>query len=118
MLGLRLRSVPLLLLLAVVGLAVTGALIDRPHTDVSAPAVVRAGAGWDAVVRISRRGRALDGFRPTLELDDGDMRRTFSGREIGPGLYRVQVTLPHPGAYTYRIVVPGAGTHGGTVIAQ
>ena len=62
---------------------------------------------------IARRGRRLDGFRPVLTITADGQSKSFKGKEIAPGRYRVRVIFPYPGAYTYTVNVPlGSGARG------
>jgi len=113
-LGLRLLRSTLMLALIVAAAAAVGAWADRPKVAVERPpALVPAAKPWSALVEISRRGRRLDGFRPVLTISSDGTSKSFQGREIAPGRYRVRVVFPYPGAYTYTVTVPsGAGTRG------
>lgn len=113
----RLRSVPLLVLIVAV-VAAVGAWADKPHVAVAdPPKFVPAQRPWDAIVEISRHGRRLDGFRPVVTISGPDDPRTFAGKAIGIGRYRVEVVFPHPGAYTYTVVVANRVALKGSVTA-
>lgn len=102
----RLRATAAVAVVAT-GSVVAAAFADKTTVKVQTPppATVRAGATWDALLQLSRRGRRLDGFEPTLEIEDASGHRTFLGDETKPGVYRVRVVFPHRGEWSYRIRV-------------
>jgi hypothetical protein len=104
----------LVLVVIVAIVAAVGAWADRPNVAVDRPpAFVPATQPWSAVVDISRRGRRLDGFRPVLTITAAGRSKSFKGKEIAPGRYRVRVVFPYPGSYTYTVTIPsGAGARG------
>jgi hypothetical protein len=116
----RLRAIPILAVV-VASIAVLGAWTERPHVTLTdAPSVVKAEKPWSAVVRITRRGRRLDGFRPVFEVTDseGTMHRA-TAKEIGPGTYRISLVFPSSGFYSYKVVVgPDAPGPHGTIYAE
>jgi hypothetical protein len=115
----RLRAIPILAVI-VACIAVLGAWTDRPNVTLTTPSVVKADKPWSAVVRITRRGRRLDGFRPVFEVTDseGAMQRS-TAKEIAPGVYRVALVFPSSGFYTYKVVVgTDAPAPHGTIYAE
>lgn len=109
----------LLLVLISAAVATVGAWTDKPQVDVaqgSNPAVP-ATKPWDALVEISRRGRRLDGFRPTMTIEGLSASRTFTGQAVSAGKYRVSVVFPHAGYYTYTVKVANRVAARGTVYA-
>jgi hypothetical protein len=114
---LRLRST-LALVVICAGVATVGAWTDKPRVDVQAkPTAVTATKGWNALVEISRRGRRLDGFRPTMTIQGFGDPRTFTGKAVAPGKYRVSVIFPMPGYYTYTVKVADSVEARGTIYA-
>jgi hypothetical protein len=113
----RLRST-LVLVLICAGVATLGAWTDKPHVDVAqgSPAVPAA-KPWNALVEISRRGRRLDGFRPTMTIEGLGSPKTFTGKAISAGKYRVSVVFPHPGYYNYTVRVANRVEARGTIYA-
>jgi hypothetical protein len=97
--------------------AAVGAWADRPSVAVvHPPQLVTERVPWSAIVEISRHGRRLDGFRPVLTISaDGAPRKSFSGTEVTPGRYRVQVVFPTVGVYTYKVAVAPDVVTTGTV---
>src|SRR5665213_1042582 len=101
----RLRgSVILVLIIAIV--VSVGAWTDRAHVALAkGPTAVPAAKPWDTIVEISRHGRRLDGFRPVLTITGLGDPRSFNAKEVAAGRYHVQVIFPHPGFFTYTVVV-------------
>lgn len=113
----RLRSsVTLVLIIAAV--AMLGAWTDRTHVALeTGPTAMPAAKPWNTIVEISRHGRRLDGFRPVLTIAGLGDPKSFSGREVASGRYRVQVIFPHPGFYTYTVTVADRISARGTIYA-
>jgi hypothetical protein len=113
----RLRSTVLLVLVCAI-VAILGAWTDEPHVDVAGgPTAVPVSKPWDAVVEISRHGRRLDGFRPTMTIEGMTGSTTFKGKAVAAGEYRVKVIFPHAGFYTYTVKVANHISARGTVYA-
>jgi hypothetical protein len=113
----RLRSTLLLVLICVM-VAILGGWTDKPQVDVAnGPTAVPATKPWEALVEISRRGRRLDGFRPTMTIQGLGDPKTFTGKAISAGKYRVQVVFPHPGFFEYTVKVANRVSARGTVYA-
>jgi hypothetical protein len=109
----------LLLVLICATVATVGAWTDKPHVDVAQGSnqAVPAAKRWDALVEISRHGRRLDGFRPTMTIEGMAGTRTFTGQAVSAGKYRVSVVFPHAGYYTYTVRVANRVAARGTVYA-
>jgi len=107
------------MLVLIIAIVVTvGTLADRTHVAVAkGPSAVPATKPWDAIVEISRHGRRLDGFRPVLTITGLGDPKSFDGKEVAAGRYRVQVIFPHAGFYTYTVKVADRIALRGTVYA-
>jgi hypothetical protein len=113
----RLRST-LILVLIIATVVTLGAWTDRTNVAIAqGPTALQAAKPWNAMVEISRHGRRLDGFRPVLTLDGFGADQSFAGKQVAPGRYRVRVIFPHPGFYTYVVVVADRVALRGTVYA-
>jgi hypothetical protein len=99
------------------GVATLGAWTDKPRVDVRGSTAVPATKPWDALVEISRRGRRLDGFRPTMTIQGLGDPKTFTGKAISAGKYRVSVVFPQAGYYTYTVKVADRIAARGTIYA-
>jgi hypothetical protein len=98
--------------------AVLGAWTEKPTVDVEAgPGAVPAAKSWESLVEISRHGRRLDGFRPTMTIEGIGDKKTFTAKAIAAGKYRVSVVFPQPGYYTYTVKVGTQVAARGTVYA-
>jgi hypothetical protein len=116
---LRLRNT-LILVAICAAVAVLGAWTEKPTVDVKpGPGAVPAKKSWDSLVEISRHGRRLDGFRPTIEIEGiaAGSKQTFKAKAIAAGKYRVSVVFPQPGYYTYEVKVADRVAAKGTVYA-
>jgi|SRR5581483_9246902 len=112
----RLRTIPLLVVI-VACVAALGAWTDRPHYQVDVPLVTAATQPWNAVVKVSRRGRPLDGYRAVVTLTGPRGTQRVTAKELGGGVYRFRVKLKHGGFYTYSILVGDRLAGHGTVYA-
>jgi hypothetical protein len=114
----RLRTIPVLLVI-VAGVATLGAWTDRPHYQLveAQPVVEAATKPWTAVVKVTRRGRPLDGYRAVVTLTGLRGTQSVAAQELGGGLYRFRVRLAHGGFYTYTIRVGNRPAENGTVYA-
>ena len=63
----RLRTVPLLLVIVAI-VAALGAWTDDLKVQTKAPPVVLATKPWNAIVRVTRRGRGIDGYAAVVTL--------------------------------------------------
>jgi hypothetical protein len=100
----RLRTIPLLVLVIAI-VAALGAWTDRPKVETSLPPVVAATKPWDAVVKVTRRGRPLNGYRAIVTLVGPRGTERVRAKELGNGRYRFRVRLPHGGFYAYTVSV-------------
>ena len=113
----RLRG-PLILLLIIAVVVTVGAWTDRTRVALAkGPSAVPAAKPWNTVVEISRHGRRLDGFRPVITIAGLGDASSFNGKEVASGRYRVQVIFPHPGFYTYTVMVADQVAARGTIYA-
>jgi hypothetical protein len=113
----RLRST-LTLVLSIAIVVTVGAWADRTHVAITkGPTAVSATKPWDTIVEISRHGRRLDGFRPVLTIAGLGDPRSFNGKQVAAGRYRVEVIFPQPGFYTYTVKVADRIALRGTVYA-
>lgn len=113
----RLRTVPLLVVI-VAAVAALGAWTDRPHVTVEdAPPVVEATKPWDAVIEITRRGRPLVGYQAVLTIVGPRGSERIKAKDLGRGRYLVRVRLAHGGFYTYTLTVGRRVAARGTVYA-
>jgi hypothetical protein len=111
----RLRTIPLLVVIIAV-VAALGAWTDKPKVTVEdAPPIVQASQPWDAVVKVTRRGRPLDGYRAVLTLVGPNGTMTVRAKELGFGRYRVRARFPEGGFYTYTLQVGDRVAARGTV---
>jgi hypothetical protein len=108
----RLRS-GVTIIIVVLGLALLAGFADATSVKVKhAPDTARAGKPWTADVEVDRRGRRLDGFRPTMTFVGPDGREVAHPSGKGSGTYRVQVVFPHPGKWSYTVRVGNARSYG------
>ena len=106
------------LVLIVASVAAVGAWADRTKISVHpGSGAVPATQPWETMVEISRHGRRLDGFRPTLTIAGLGTAKTFRGDEVSAGRYRVQVVFPHAGFFSYTVSVADRVAARGTVYA-
>lgn len=112
----RLRTIPLLLFVIAI-VAGLGAWTDRPKVVTNAPPVVAATKPWDAIVKVTRRGRPLSGYRAIVTLSGPRGTERVQAKDIGGGRYRFRVRLPHGGFYTYTMMVGDRVVGRGTVYA-
>jgi hypothetical protein len=108
----------LLLVLICTVVAGVGAWTDKPSVAVEAkPTVMTKTKSWDALVEISRHGRRLDGFRPTITIVGPGNSETLDAKAVSAGKYRVSVVFPQPGYYTYTVKVANRIAARGSVYA-
>jgi MYXO-CTERM domain-containing protein len=71
----------------------------------STPAGVEPGKPWTVDMTILQHGRSpLEGVKPSLTIVNGDASKTFSAKPTGkPGVYRVAVTFPTAGKWSYQV---------------
>jgi hypothetical protein len=112
----RLRTIPLLVVI-VACVAALGAWTDRLHYQTKAEGVTAATKPWTAVVKVTRRGRPLDGYRAFVTLTGPRGTERVGAKALGGGVYRFRVRLDHGGFYTYTILVGDRIAGHGTVYA-
>ena len=88
----RLRTIPLLVVVVAV-VAALGAWTDRLKVVTKAPPVIAATKPWNAVVKVTRRGRGIDGYRAVVTLVGRAEPRRCARKELGHGIYRFRVQL-------------------------
>jgi hypothetical protein len=71
----------------------------------STPDGVQPGKPWVVDMTILQHGRTpLQDLDPTLTISNGDARQTFNAKETAePGVYRVSVTFPSAGLWSYEV---------------
>ena len=71
----------------------------------STPEGTKPGDPWVVDMTILQHGRTpLEGLNPTLTIVNGDARQTFNAKETAePGVYRVSVTFPSSGLWSYEV---------------
>jgi hypothetical protein len=113
----RLRSIPLLVIIIAL-VAGLGAWTDKPKVKVQeAPAVVVATKPWDTIIKVTRRGRPLDGYKAIVTLKGPRGVQRIKAKELGGGRYLIRVRVPHGGFYTYTVTVGDRVAGSGTVYA-
>jgi hypothetical protein len=110
----RLRTIPLLLVV-VACVAGLGAWTDRLKVVTEAPPVVAATKPWNAIVTVTRRGRAIDGYKAVVTLTGPRGTQKVQAQELGGGVYRFRVTLSGGGFYSYTVLVGDRIAGHGTV---
>ena len=95
-------AVPLLFL-ALASTAVAGGWATVGMS--STPTGVEPGKPWVVDMTVLQHGRTpLEGLNPSLTIVNGDSRQTFHAKETKqPGVYRVSVTFPTSGLWTYEV---------------
>jgi hypothetical protein len=105
----RLRATPLLVVIIAI-VAVAGAWTDRPNVQVEkAPTIVQGKTRWEAMVKVTRRGRPLDGAKAVMTLKGPNGVQKVQAQGLGGGWYRVRVRTPEMGFYTYTINIGNNG---------
>jgi hypothetical protein len=112
----QLRTIPLLVLVVAV-VAGLGAWTDRPKVVANAPPVVAATKPWNAVVKVTRRGRPLTGYKAIVTLSGPRGTERVQADDLGGGRYRFRVRLPRGGFYSYTVTVGDRVAFRGTVYA-
>jgi hypothetical protein len=100
----RLRTIPVLVFV-IAAVAGVGAWTDRPKVVTDAPPVVAATKPWDAIVKVTRRGRPLNGYRAIVTLTGLRGTQRVRAKDLGGGRYSFRVKLPYGGFYTYRVLL-------------
>ena len=110
----RLRTIPMLVVVvAVVAASAPGPTASRCET--TAPPVVAATKPWNAIVKVTRRGRGIDGYHAVVTLTGPRGTQQVRAQELGGGLYRFRVKLTGGGFYTYTVLVGDRIAAHGTV---
>jgi len=110
----RLRTIPLLVVVVAV-VAALGAWTDSLKVQTKAPPVVAATKPWNAIVKVTRRGRGIDGYHAVVTLTGPRGTQRVNATELGGGLYRFQVKLSGGGFYSYTVLVGDRIAAHGTV---
>jgi hypothetical protein len=110
----RLRTIPLLLVV-VACVTALGALSDNLKVRTEAPPVVAATKPWNAIVKVTRRGRGIDGYHAVVTLTGPRGTQQVRAQELGGGVYRFRVTLAGGGIYTYTVLIGDRIAAHGTV---
>lgn len=110
----RLRTIPLLLVVVTL-VAAVGAWSDRLHVVTTAPPVVAATKPWNAIVKVTRRGRGLEGYRAVVTITGPRGTQQLRAKDLGGGVYRFRVKLTGGGFYTYTLLVGDRIAGHGTV---
>jgi hypothetical protein len=111
----RLRTIPLLVVI-VAGVTALGAWTDRPKYQLlEAQPVVAAAKPWTAELKVTRRGRPLNGFRAVVTLTGPRGTERVAAQALGGGMYRFRAKLAHGGFYSYTIFVGDRDAGRGTV---
>jgi hypothetical protein len=100
----RLRTIPLLVVVVAV-VAALGAWTDSLKVQTKAPPVVAATKPWNAIVKVTRRGRGIDGYHAVVTLTGPRGTQEVNAQELGGGLYRFRVKLSGGGFYSYTVLV-------------
>jgi len=110
----RLRTIPLLVVVIAV-VAALGAWTDSLKVQTKAPPVVAATKPWNAIVKVTRRGRGIDGYHAVVTLTGPRGTQQVRATELGGGLYRFRVKLSGGGFYSYTVLVGDRIAAHGTV---
>jgi hypothetical protein len=110
----RLRTIPLLVVVIAV-VAALGAWTDSVKVQTKAPPVVAATKPWNAIVKVTRRGRGIDGYHAVVTLTGPRGTQEVRAQELGGGLYRFRVKLGGGGFYSYTVLVGDRIAAHGTV---
>ena len=110
----RLRTIPLLVVVVAV-VAALGAWTDSLKVQTKAPPVVAATKPWNAIVKVTRRGRGIDGYHAVVTLTGPRGTQEVNAQELGGGIYRFRVKLSGGGFYSYTVLVGDRIAAHGTV---
>ena len=110
----RLRTIPLLVVVVAV-VAALGAWTDSLKVQTKAPPVVTATKSWNAIVKVTRRGRGIDGYHAVVTLTGPRGTQEVRAQELGGGLYRFRVKLSGGGFYSYTVLLGDRIAAHGTV---
>ena len=101
--GMRLRTIPLLVLDHRCDRRCRRLDRQAPGCRTVAPLVVDASKPWNALVSVSRRGRPLDGLRAFVTLTGPRGIVRVKADDLGGGRYRFHVHLQYGGFYSYAL---------------
>jgi hypothetical protein len=110
----RLRTIPLLVVVVAV-VAALGAWTDSLKVQTKAPPIVAATKPWTAIVKVTRRGRGIDGYHAVVTLTGPRGTQEVRATELGGGLYRFRVKMSGGGFYGYTVLVGDRIAAHGTV---
>jgi hypothetical protein len=110
----RLRTIPSLVVVVAV-VAALGAWTDRLKVVTDAPPVIAATKQWDAIVKVTRRGRGIEGYRAVVTLVGPRGTQQVRAQDLGGGVYRFRVELRGGGFYSYTVLVGDRIAGHGTV---
>ena len=110
----RLRTIPLLVVVVAV-VAALGAWTDSLKVQTKAPPVIAATKPWNAIVKVTRRGRGIDGYHAVVTLTGPRGTQEVNAQELGGGIYRFRVKLSGGGFYSYTVLVGDRIAAHGTV---
>jgi hypothetical protein len=110
----RLRTIPVLVIVVAV-VAVVGAWSDRLKVETTAPPVIAATKPWNAIVKVTRRGRGIDGYRAVVTITGPRGTQQLRAKDLGGGVYRFRVKLTGGGFYSYTLLVGDRIAGHGTV---
>jgi hypothetical protein len=110
----RLRTIPILFVV-VACVAALGAWTDSLEVRTEAPPVVAATKPWSAIVKVTRRGRGIDGYHAVVTLTGPRGTQHVQAKELGGGVYRFRVMLSGGGFYNYTVLIGDRIAAHGTV---
>ena len=110
----RLRTIPLLVVVVAL-VAALGAWTDRLKVVTKASPVTAAAKPWDAIVKVTRRGRGIEGYRAVVTLVGPRGTQQVRAQDLGGGVYRFRVKLSGGGFYSYTVLVGDRIAGHGTV---
>jgi hypothetical protein len=110
----RLRTIPVLVIVVAI-VAVVGAWSDRLKVETTAPPVIAATKPWNAIVKVTRRGRGIDGYHAVVTITGPRGTQQLRATDLGGGVYRFRVKLTGGGFYSYTLLVGDRIAGHGTV---
>jgi hypothetical protein len=103
------------LVIVVAVVALVGAWSDRLKVETTAPPVIAATKPWDAIVKVTRRGRGIDGYHAVVTITGPRGTQQLRAKDLGGGVYRFRVKLTGGGFYSYTLLVGDRIAGHGTV---
>src|ERR1700730_14491422 len=100
----RLRTIPVLVIVVAI-VAVVGAWSARLKVETTAPPVIPATKPWNAIVKVTRRGRGIEGYRAVVTLVGPRGTQEVRAKDLGGGVYRFRTELSGGGFYSYTVRV-------------